>query len=144
MAQLKEGTTIGGVDILHILDLLDIELGRNENGNWIRWNNGLQVCWIFVRNWPGSLPDSIQGNIYRSSENLLWTYPKPFYDEPVISGTCTGNAWIGDTSIASRDNRTSFLFRVFRTPAATADPTIRLKAVGWWKEPDIEGYEPVE
>ena len=117
------------------LDLLGVECGSNANGEWVRFNFGLQVCWTYVYAWPGAKPDSTHGNVYRSSVNLLWTYPKAFVEEPAVSGTCTGNAWIGDSRVASGESKTNFLFRVFRGLDATADPSIRLKAIGWWKTP---------
>lgn len=117
------------------LDLLGVEYGSNANGEWIRWNFGWQECWIFVRNWPGSASTSTHGNVYRSPGNLLWTYPKPFYKEPAVDGVCTGNAWIGDARGASGISTESFLFRVFRGLTATTDPSIRLRAAGWWKQP---------
>ena len=116
--------------------LFGAEYGKNENGNWIRFNFGLQVCWTYVYAWPDAKADSTFGNVYRSSVNLLWTYPKAFVEEPAVSGACTGNAWIGDFRGASEESKTDFQFRVFRGLVSSADPSIRLKAIGWWKTPE--------
>lgn len=117
------------------LDKLGVECGSNANGEWVRFNFGLQVCWTYVYEWPDAKADSAYGNVYRSSRGLLWTYPKAFVEEPAVSGACTGNAWIGDTRVASGESKTNFNFRVFRGLVSSADPSIRLKAVGWWKTP---------
>ena len=136
MAQLKEGTTIGGVDILHILDLLDIELGRNENGNWVRWNNGLQMCWIVKPSWPGAVVDTAWGNIYRSSTQLTWSYPKNFIDNPFLAGGGSGSVSVVFSGSTGRSNTESMVFRTERANASTTDPDIWLVAIGWWKTPE--------
>lgn len=117
------------------LDLLGVERGSNENGEWVRWNFGWQVCWIFVRNWPGAKPNTAQGSLYATAGNLIWTYPMPFHKEPVVDGTSSGNTWVVDSGVASRDGRESFMFRVVRYSTASADPIVRLRAAGWWKQP---------
>ena|SRR5690625_2778788 len=47
---------------------LDVEVGENENGTWVIFNSGLQICFQNI-----VLP-------YENSTRLSrrWTYPKPF------------------------------------------------------------------
>ena len=117
------------------LDLAGMEVGQNENGSWVRWNNGWQECWIFVREWPDSAPNSTSGSLYRTANFFTWTYPKPFVDEPIISGTCSSASWLGGGDTPTRNNKASCIFRVYRATQSNNDVTIRLKAIGWWKEP---------
>jgi len=120
-------------DVHGLAGAVIVDSGSNDNGSWVRFGNGLQICWTYVYVWPDAKPDAAFGNVYRSSVNLLWTYPKAFVEEPAVSGACTGNAWIGDYRGASGESKTDFQFRVFRGLAATADPSIRLLAIGRWK-----------
>ena len=134
MAQLKEGTTIGGVDILHILDLLDIELGRNENGNWIRFNFGLQICWHHFG--PVTLDiDDLNAGVYRS-ELQKHAFPVSFIEPPAIavSQATPGNygTWVTGGGGAR------WRYRAFRITSGT-DININfvgMIAIGWWKTPE--------
>ena len=143
MAQLKEGTTIGGVDILQILDLLDIELGRNENGNWVRWNNGLQVCFAFMPELQGTTIGTAMGSLYRSGD-ITWTYPKPFSHFFYANGNTSGQSWVVTNAGVGRNNTNSMVFRLLRATEGVADRDVWFFAIGWWKEPDIEGFTPAE
>jgi len=136
MAQLKEGTTIGGVDILHILDLLDVELGRNDNGVWVRLKNGLQICFIVRSPWPGTIADISTGELFRG-EAFTWTFPKPFIEEPFFAGSASGSNWIVDNGGYNRNNTENMILQTRRASKSTADPIVRLAAIGFWKEPDL-------
>lgn len=52
-----------------------VESGSNTDGEWIRFGNGLQACWI------ASLL-----LIYHAAHMLrkTWTYPKPFVERPAV------------------------------------------------------------
>ena len=132
MAQLKEGTTIGGVDILHILDLLDIELGRNENGNWIRFNFGLQVCFAFMPELQGTTIGTAMGSLYRSGD-ITWTYPKPFSHFFYANGSTSGQSWVVADVAVGRNNTNSMRFRLLRATKGVADRDVWFYAIGRWK-----------
>lgn len=110
-----------------------VESGSNENGEYVRFGDGTQMCWHHVGNWPGSMPATATGSLYRSSADLVWTYPKPFVDEPYADGSSSGYSWVNDAGGANRDNTESYSFRVYRSAAATVNPHIRLWAIGRWK-----------
>ena len=141
MAQLKEGTTIGGVDILQILDLLDIELGRNENGNWVRWNNGLQVCWHYFG--PVTLDiNDLNSGVYRSALQTH-AFPVPFIESPAIavSQSTPGNygTWVTGGCTHLSEGRSQWRYRAFRNTSATnVNITyVGMIAIGRWKEPEF-------
>ncbi len=46
-----------------------VEWGSNDNGSWVRWSNGLQVCWI-----PSITLVYVNSAMLRAS----WTYPVAF------------------------------------------------------------------
>src|SRR5690606_40636052 len=57
-----------------LLDSRIVEMGSNANGEYVRWENGLQVCWVlsltasFVSQW-------VLGT--------TWTFPSSFVDSNV-------------------------------------------------------------
>lgn len=58
-----------------------VSQGNNGNGNWIRYTNGIQICWSqnYNLNTGNSQSHSVQGlNIYRISNYPKWTFPQPF------------------------------------------------------------------
>ena len=55
------------------MDQAGMEMGKNTNGHYIRWNFGLQICWIspIVLTYTGA-------HILEKT----WTFPKSFYEPP--------------------------------------------------------------
>src|SRR5690606_17468588 len=49
-----------------------VEIGSNENGHWVKFGNGLMICWHEVNITYAS----------GSSLNNVWVFPQPF-----LSGT---------------------------------------------------------
>jgi|SRR5690625_585699 len=58
------------------------EMGQNENGSYIRYENGVQMCWNEVYNDDST---SASGALYQ--KQISFTFPKPFVDIPSVSGT---------------------------------------------------------
>lgn len=117
------------------LDLLGVECGSNANGEWVRFNFGLQMCWIVKPAWPGAAPNNPLGGMYRSESALTWIYPKPFYENPILGGDTTGVGYVDHTRSAEADKTSKTTFRVFRPTLINVDPTVWLFAFGWWKTP---------
>src|SRR5690606_25933533 len=76
----------------HIAALLDsriVEMGSNANGEYVRWENGLQVCWRQAN--EGVQIFSQIGALYTvggtSPQDFLWTYPAAFAQPPVATGS---------------------------------------------------------
>ena len=70
-------------------------------------------------------------------EAFTWTFPKPFIEEPFFAGSASGSNWIVDNGVADRDNTENMRLQTRRTIKSTADPIVRLAAIGFWKEPDL-------
>ena len=112
-----------------------MEIGQNENGNWVRWNNGLQICWIFQPSWPGSATNQTHGQEY-CSDRLTWTYPKPFIENPVFVGGASGQREVKSSANTGQDSSTRISFRLHRALTSNIDADVWLIAVGWWKTPE--------
>src|SRR5690606_16499565 len=73
-----------GPHIEAILDSRIVEMGSNENGAYVRWENGLQVC--FVRG------VAVVGDGTSDEKTGSWTHPAAFASYPVIVGRNAHNA----------------------------------------------------
>ena len=102
--------------------------GTNENGSWVRWSNGLQMCWATVT------PDRTIQNTEQT-----FTFPKSFSSTPFAGASHTfginityqescASALVGASISAWR-----VAFTVTTATGATLD--MHLFAAGWWKEP---------
>ena len=73
---------LGLGDVLtHLAQILDsriVEMGSNSNGTYVRWENGLQVCFGGRR-----AAEAYLNTTYR----LFWTYPAAFVDTPTAGAT---------------------------------------------------------
>ena len=116
------------------LDMGVAEVGQNANGSYVRWNNGLQMCWIFQRSWPGSATNQTHGQEF-TSPNLSWTYPKPFIQGPIFFGGASGQREVKSNKPTGGNVLISMAFRVYRSVSSDADADVWLGAIGWWKEP---------
>lgn len=95
-----------------------VESGNNENGEYVRWGNGLQMCW-------GSGTLSYSTNFIL---NFRWTFPKPFISPP----NATPN--IGLES--NRDTTTAYV-RAFCAGTSTNETNVRLQNIsGKWVSGD--------
>src|SRR5690606_8098096 len=78
----------------HIAALLDsriVEMGSNSNGEYARWENGLQLCWRLVNEGVQSFSQIQGGALYTvggtSPQDFLWTYPATFAQPPIAIGS---------------------------------------------------------
>jgi len=114
-----------------LLDSRIVEMGSNSNGEYVRWENGLQVCW---RAWSQSgltaTSRVIQGITYYYVD-LAWTFPASFVANPVVMAggsqdeALYRNVWSVSTTQAW------FACRGF--VSFTSVPSIFALAIGWWK-----------
>ena len=116
-------------DVHGLLEVLFAEGGRGDNGSFVRFNNGLQVCW----NAMSSSALSVGLRLFS------WTYPKAFSSAPTILpslGIKTDHAGRG-YAISGRSpgtTSTTIAVAVSTTMEGTAT-NIFMLAIGWWKEP---------
>jgi|GEM_PF-5148409 len=107
------------------------ENGSNENGNYIRWVDGTQIC---TRNVNVGSVSSNWGAMFISDipDPQLWA--SPFINVPVVSTSAYSNSagsLAGGTVQATKD-RTPAVF-VIRNSAATSVFSVNIVAIGKWR-----------
>ena len=107
------------------------EIGENENGSYIRYENGIQMCWHVEEYEDIDMTDE-SGSIYRSI-GLSWDYPKPFIDDNVVVSFSSSNSQIWIDSSGNGDS-TRVPYRAFSgTSNRSRDFIVRTFAIGQWK-----------
>lgn len=123
------------------LDLLSgsrVEMGENSNGVYVRWENGLQICFT---------PDENSLFLSFTSPGLLattWNFPAPFIEQPFTVGSIrtTGDSSPGPDEILSvrfaASSNTSTAPRVSRISGGTNFQAgdyieVYVLAIGRWK-----------
>jgi len=104
-----------------ILDSRIVEMGSNSNGEYVRWENGLQVC-------LGRIVASV-------SEDTLWTLPAAFIDSEWVFSSGTGAPFNDGVRIVTFEGRTphSVSLRVLNASGARVAGTVFIIAIGRWK-----------
>jgi len=103
----------------------NLDVPNPPNGHYVRWDNGLQVCW-----WTGSAhthPRAI-GPVYRSEE-VVWTYPARFVAGPVVQVNGANFTW-GSARLAAT---TAANVITFSPDAVSRQAEPSAKAIGVWK-----------
>src|SRR5690606_10592554 len=57
-----------------------VEMGSNSNGEYVRWENGLQVCWVTKTSSETLIRES--GGLFYHED--AWTYPAAFVSSPTV------------------------------------------------------------
>lgn len=106
-----------------------VSYGNNANGHWIRFYNGVQIC--FGRDEGGKNVNIANGQVFRSN-TFSYDYPATFSGlmVPIVTITAT-DAW---TVKMSKTPRTGFSTMLYKgTSANTLDTDISWTAIGrWW------------
>jgi len=114
------------------------DFGSNDNGSWVRWSNGLQICWI------NNIIVNLSGVAAWGAVDHRWTFPKEFWGYTAVvdgmargSGSLTGNVNLTFVGAGTAANNESVIIRVclMNTTSTQTECYVNLKAVGWWKEP---------
>src|SRR5690606_12670517 len=117
-----------------------VEMGSNANGQYVRWENGLQVCWHVLQS------TSIASPVLSTS----WTFPASFASTPVVlnfarltpgsyryAGSATPHLHFGFVSHTTISN-SSVILAIYRTADAPGFQsgdyvTFSPIAIGRWK-----------
>ena len=87
-------------DVHGLANKVIVESGSNEDGEYIRFGDGTQICWqTFYAGTRTYAGDGTYANPYRSN-TVNWTFPKPFISPPTLS--LTGQ--IASSSASARAN----------------------------------------
>lgn len=145
MARLNAGTTIGGINLMDVLKTCQVvDAGLDEDGNWVRWNIGLQVCW----NHFGTVSDLVTNS---STYDGITTYrcdipvvfPVEFSENPAVVPTGNPqNHTDMDTNITTVST-TGTNLRIHSQTDFEEVLALGYIAVGWWKEPGDEVAPPI-
>ena len=105
-----------------------IARGSNANGEWVRWEDGTQVCWI------PTLTAQAENSVYVA---LVWTFPAAFLNNNVVPYAVFTTAIPGTPFFLYRaitsSTSTTFAFRSYDGNAASGSGTCCTLAIGRWK-----------
>lgn len=126
----KNVSMLGGQSVEEMINVLDGELGNNENGHYFKMNNGLLICW-------GNTDTTLRvteedGGIFKSNVSTRWYFPVPFIDNNYYVGSSVGadNRW---SERSSEGNTTNVQFRHFATVRSESYLQTKVFAIGRWK-----------
>jgi hypothetical protein len=113
------GTPTGGI----------IEYGTGANGHFVRFADGLMVCWHTPTVAALAIATALFGG-FRSA-GQTWTYPSEFVAAPVVEVTAYVASAFG--AVTGLPTTTTVAWSVTAvTTQGTADRTVSLVAVGRW------------
>jgi len=103
-----------------------VEMGSNSNGTYVRWQNGLQVCWLTTEHTGTAGATGLVTN--------TWTYPAAFAALPTLAHMLlTPNPHVHHYSVGARTT-TSAEYRVYIEQNPHSDNfTAHRIAIGGWK-----------
>ena len=121
----------------HVAALLSsriVEMGSNSNGEYVRWENGLQVCWNSRADERSTT--TVIGSLYQDDAATMWTFPAAFITSPAVYGTVSRTnddnfrLFFSPNSVTT----TSVTYRDVATASGTElGRTDQLLALGRWK-----------
>lgn len=107
-----------------------IESGSNANGNYIKYADGLMICFKQVRYGTTSIRNT-WGAFYESEELDIGNYAQPFIAEPITFVMPVNTFYV---ERISNMNTTSFgSFHATRPVASDIYVTVDCLAIGKWK-----------
>ena len=114
-----------------------VDAGSNDDGSWVRFGNGLQICWHYFG--PVTLDiDDLNAGIYRSALQEH-DFPVPFIESPAIavsqSTPGTFGTWLVGGCTSASTGRRQWRYRALRNTSGT-DVNITyvgMIAIGRWK-----------
>lgn len=105
--------------------------GGNSNGDYVRFSNGVQICWR--RTTSTSISPNIKyGSVYITT--TTWTYPIAFSNTPAVTASYrygTAANWASAQTI-STTNVVLYVFDAFTRSTGTTS-TVSTIAIGKWK-----------
>lgn len=110
------------------------DYGSNSNGHYVRYGNGVQICWM------DKMVNLSISKAYGSAfiGEYRWTFPKPFVGRPVVSpGTMrwgTGASWGVSALMGGGSENTSARFYLFDFYQREYGETlVQAIAIGRWR-----------
>ena len=118
-----------------------VESGSNENGNWIKYNDGTMIC-TSVKLFENVSVTNSWGNLYETPELSLGNFPQSFISTPegincimINNGNSSGKGSGGFVEYIIGTTNTSWGKTAIAKPTSVAKANIGLSliAIGKWK-----------
>jgi hypothetical protein len=108
-----------------------IERGSNANGQYVRFADGTQICWMST-----SVTNQAINTPYASlySGDRDWTFPAPFASKPSAMGSIkwgSSASWAGGVFVSSNTSVTFYVLDAFSRSAGTST-ALNFVAFGRW------------
>jgi hypothetical protein len=116
--------------------------GSNSNGDWMRFSNGLQICWLYHLKPCNSFAWStvtLQGQIYYYTGGNTWIFPSTFLISKPLSVSLSGDVPVACLEVHNVYNSTSTQCTYEHgcnnsTVTTLASNMVRqFLAIGYWK-----------
>lgn len=134
MSKINENFEIGNtnIDLGKVANSAIVEQGSNANGHYIKWENGLMICWMDITVTDQAL-NNAYGSLYIGSRK--WYFPVQFQSNPIVICSTflfgNGASW-GSCSAANTIGTTLRGYDYFSRAAGT-NCHIAATAIGYWK-----------
>ena len=110
----------------HIIDTIE-----EQGDGYIRYSNGLQICWGKIsRTTSSSAP---WNNFYESSENFSENYPKSFISLPAVTAGSNGDEYCFIEAAKGTTTQTPIMLATRPSEFTNLKFTISYIAIGRWK-----------
>lgn len=107
-----------------IANLTSIASGTNSRGTWMRYPNGLMICW------GQATAVNAGGNAHAGA---MWTYPVPFTQIPIVIANAVLDSSAGATVWVGGKTTTQVGLHATNGSSVTRDIPIDVIAVGVWR-----------
>ena len=107
------------------------ESGSNENGSWIKYEDGTMICYM-KRQYNNINITNTWGNVYESPALSLGDLPQTFIEIPMVFAQSTGTTvWVEGIQPTTTSLGSSYFMR----PVSGTNQTINIMfiAIGRWK-----------
>lgn len=122
------GTPVNAVNMNKIeegiANLSSIDIGTNSRGTWMRYPNGLMICW------GQATAASAGGNAHAG---VMWTYPVPFTQTPIVIANAVLDSSAGAMAWVGGKTTTQAGLHVTNGSSVARDIPIDVIAVGVWR-----------
>lgn len=110
-----------------------IESGSNDNGKWIKFNDGTMICSNRIS--VVAAINSAYGTLYRSDAVNIPDFPVEFIEKPSYSFSCdsTYSAFVVNWSATTKTNTGMIILVRIGSSTPTVDFNISYIAIGKWK-----------
>jgi len=130
--------SIDGIDALTGSEI--VEEGSNVNGNYIKYENGLMICWVYPSITSGS---SIASEVSVISTQVLkglkWTFPLIFLNKPFVTGNTNISGYGKEISVTMAESYginnvyVDYYISAFDSFDYTDLVELKLFSIGRWK-----------